>query len=458
MGSLRGMLAAPALIALLCGSGGIAVAQVPTPAVSWKALEDVPPTTDGPLPLFHDYSWRSFIALNWPAATGAANRGQPDRTKVFGDVDGPRVWATWKSRYEIFQPGGATPSAWESYDGENPCGPGVSNDVVTLRSFRLFADFNQPTAAGDRGNPLVAQNRTYVRYEVRVNQPQFKSIVDRGWYIASNLPEQATAKAFNEGSTAVKAAWRILTDSDTPAIRARYYVVRDAQVYDVRSEKCVKADIALVGLHIATKTTHRPQWIWSTFEHVDNVPGLTTEPGPPAGVPYSFHNGGPPSTLSPEPAPPAISIANPPAADPEPMQVVRKQPIRPETMAMNEAYWSLPEIKNTVWRNYMLVMTQWPTDTLVPSPLNDGVPKPSHDGFTLANTTMETYFQLDDHSCMRCHHRANTQGRDFIMFVTMDAFRPQVPTLAGGPAVAPDRSADPVVKSLNDFFDAAHKK
>ena len=74
MGSLRGMLAAPALIALLSGSGGIAVAQVPTPAVSWKALEDVPPTTDGPLPLFHDYSWRSFIALNWPAATGAARR------------------------------------------------------------------------------------------------------------------------------------------------------------------------------------------------------------------------------------------------------------------------------------------------------------------------------------------------------------------------------------------------
>ena len=31
----------------------------------------------------------------------------------------------------------------------------------------------------------------------------------------------------------MKAAWRILTDADTPAIRARYYVVRDARVTDV---------------------------------------------------------------------------------------------------------------------------------------------------------------------------------------------------------------------------------
>ena len=35
------------------------------------------------------------------------------------------------------------------------------------------------------------------------------------------------------------------------------------------------------------------------------------------------------------------------------MQVVRKQQIQPETMKMNNAYWSLPGIKGTVWENYM---------------------------------------------------------------------------------------------------------
>jgi hypothetical protein len=39
------------------------------------------------------------------------------------------------------------------------------------------------------------------------------------------------------------------------------------------------------------------------------------------------------------------------------MQVVRKQAIKPQTMAMNAAYWNLSQIRGTVWQNYMLVMT-----------------------------------------------------------------------------------------------------
>jgi len=90
---------------------------------------------------------------------------------------------------------------------------------------------------------------------------------------------------FDTGSTEIKAAWRLLTARDTPAIRARYYVVNGAQVFNVGTRKCEKQDIALVGFHIVTKTPDRPQWIWSTFEQVDNVPGRTSEPKPPGGVP-----------------------------------------------------------------------------------------------------------------------------------------------------------------------------
>jgi hypothetical protein len=52
-------------------------------------LPDVPPTPKGedPFPFFDNYSWRSFIALNWPAMTGAANRGRPDRAKAFGEFN-----------------------------------------------------------------------------------------------------------------------------------------------------------------------------------------------------------------------------------------------------------------------------------------------------------------------------------------------------------------------------------
>jgi hypothetical protein len=115
----------------------------------------------------------------------------------------------------------------------------------------------------------------------------------------------------------------------------------------------------------------------------------------------------------------------------------------------------------------MLVMTQWPTNVSPEQPQNDGAPFPSS-GVELANTTMETYFQSDGGSCMACHQTSNQAGRDFVMFVTMDAFRPGVATpadlftakVANGrlAAAQPSAPSDPLVKSLAHFFDAVREK
>ena len=43
----------------------------------------------------------------------------------------------------------------------------------------------------------------------------------------------------------------------------------------------------LLVFHIAVKTFWAPQWIWPTFEHIDNVPG-NTAPDEPAPETYSF--------------------------------------------------------------------------------------------------------------------------------------------------------------------------
>ena len=223
-----------------------------------------------------------------------------------------------------------------------------------------------------------------------------------------------------------------------------------------------------MGFHIVTKTPDRPQWIWSTFEQIDNVPGLTTEPKPPSDVPLSFNDINKPQTLDPARMPPPVSTTNPPVANPAPMQVVRKQKILDDTMAMNRAYWELPEIKGTVWQNYMLVSTQWPTKISPEQPANDGAPFPTR-GSEIANTTTETYFQFDGGSCMVCHQFSNKEGRDFVMFVTMDAFRPSVPApadlfsekIAGGKLFQTEPSsiaADPMVKSLVEFFQASREK
>src|SRR5208283_5128035 len=106
---------------------------------------------------------------------------------------------------------------------------------------------------------------------------------------------------------------------------------------------CGKRDVALVGLHIVVKTQYRPQWIWSSFEHVDNVPpigvGDAREPDArDARASYSYNDPSKEqSAVAPSPearqAQP-VGSDNSPALDPDPMQVIREHPINRETMAM----------------------------------------------------------------------------------------------------------------------------
>jgi hypothetical protein len=432
------------------GSIGPAAAEDVAPVVAPDRIEDVPSTKIDPFPAFDNFAWRAFVALNWPSLADPAHRGVPDRAKALGDP-GPRVWETFKSRYELFQVGPdgrpVAPQPWATYEALNPCGAEVDNGAKTLATFEPFLDFNQSAfLPGVAANPLVAQNRTYARYEVRINEPEYSALAASGWSEGENLPDEAHPAHLPAGSVAVKAAWRLLTAADTAAIRARYYVVENAEVVDVAKTLaagrtvCSKSDVALVGLHIVIKTKYRPQGLWSTFEHVDNVPpagvGEAREPdAKDAGAPYSFFDPSKPELgLWPpfgSPATLPVSLQNPPKIDPQPMQVVRRHPIHASTMALNRAYWALPGIKGTVWEHYMLVASQWPTVTRPDDPQNDGAyfpgltlpPDAPRENYqtpdapkeNLVNTTIETFLQDPPSSCMSCHQAvSNALGRDFV--------------------------------------------
>jgi len=418
-----------------------------SPAVAPDRLDDVSPPAADPFPPAASFAWRAFIALNWPASREQGARGVADRTKSLADP-GPRVWETFKSDYELFEIGDdgrpAPPTPWTSYGGRNPCGAEADNRDKTIASFAPFADFNQPSfAPGEPANPLVAQNGAYTRYEIHFNEPEFTAIAASGWSLGLNLPDKSRPARLPIGSVAVKAAWRPLAPGEAQAARARYYV-ESAEIVDVAKTLaagrlvCSRSDLALVGLHIAIKTKSRPQWVWSTFEHVDNVPpagaGDAREPDArDAGAPYSYFDPAKPAKLWPplgskETAP--VDWTNPPKLNPEPMQVVRRYPIQSGIMAMNRAYWALPGVKGTVWERYMLVAVQWPTSMGPPSPDNDGGFFPGEPSGAsaeesyrstaktqenLANTTMETYLQDMPSSCMACHQAvSNSRGRDFV--------------------------------------------
>src|SRR5690348_4377380 len=97
----RRLLACMLVAAPAAGEDGV-------PVVSPDRIEDVTyiAADADAFPKLDDFAWRAFIALNWPSRTDAAHRGVPDRAKTIGD-SGPRVWETFKARYELFQVGSA---------------------------------------------------------------------------------------------------------------------------------------------------------------------------------------------------------------------------------------------------------------------------------------------------------------------------------------------------------------
>lgn len=202
-----------AVIALECCQG--AAGQVVTPIVSSTAPRDVEiPAgfTGDPVRFFDLFSWRTFVALNWPAL--ADQRGEPDTAKALGDPAPNVVWGTWKADHEIFQPNGMPPSPWESFAAQSPdqfTEFANAGKVKVLGGFGprgsklQIEHFNQAGLAGNEVGTLVGSNRRYIRYEVRINKPEFNFIRNGEFYLAAKLPTTGQL-VFPEGVRVLRAA------------------------------------------------------------------------------------------------------------------------------------------------------------------------------------------------------------------------------------------------------------
>lgn len=381
-----------------------------------------------PISFFDDFSWKSFIALVWPAQVG--QRGQPDTSRSVGG-SGPRVFETYKALYEVFHNDGTAPSAWNAFEPAkyNPCDVAAKWGELTLGSFSKFSDLGQ-AGFGSLVGPLITQNGTYVRFLTSYNQVEFDQIVTGKWYLRSNLPASPASITFNNGAIDTKSAWMDMTGAKNPG---RYYT-RTAWVLDPVSGVSTQKTVGLVGLHIVVKTPSRPQWIWATFEQVDNVPPLESGMTGAFGPGTSNFNDGTGTPM--------------PAKNPYPMDRVLQAPVPPpynvtrgrilpngkvtnlihaSTVKANQAYRAA--LQGTVWANYQLVMTQWP---LKPSsPATNGTPpntfpgSPPNDVTAFANTTLETFDQGSIFTgCMACHN-VTMAPTDFLWSLNDHAFPPK---------------------------------
>jgi hypothetical protein len=392
----------------------------PTPTItsalppSDVCVPDSFPKDQNPIRFFDDYSWRIFIAMVWPAALG--QRGHPDVGSSMSGP-GPRVFETLKPVWEIFHSDGSAPAAWNVYDAPifNACKATVSFGGVVLASFSKFSDLGE-AGLGNLVGPLVAQNVTYVRYLTGINEIEFDQIQKDQLYLRKNIPQSPNHLTFQDGALDVKSSWILMSGVPHPE---RYYT-RTALVLDARSGNCAPTTVGLVGLHIVQKTSTRPQWIWSTFEQVDNVP-----PADSGGAGSFNFNDGSAVDMPPKNPLKLNPLMLPP---PKAFNVQRLVPINASTAGTNRAYRGLLHGAGNVWQFYQLVMTQWPIHPSRPS--EPGIPAntfPNDSSTAFANVTMETFDQTDIRTgCMNCHNFTRV-STDFLWSLNDHAFPSRVP-------------------------------
>lgn len=352
------------------------------------------------------FSWQEFMALNWPAQTG--ERGEPDPNKRISDP-GPRVWETWKEEYEVYLKDGQKPKPWNDSEPIPAACGGVSKVFFRTQKIDDVVDSTIQAAAADGSLPatLTDQQRHLVRYEIRLNKVMFDYIVEHKLYDA-NVQVKANSVDFPSGGILIKAAWREVTPNEELRFHTVTACVCD-KPKDGTLANCQKKRMGLVGFHITQKTPSAPQWIWSTFEQVNNVPGRS------ANGPLSFSNPACPNCPENRQSKPGM-----------PNQIKRTAPIpsshpdcnQPQ-QAVDNVDWLNDDVRKalkstgSVFQNYELVNTQWPVPPTYLKPETAFSVRPT----ILANTTMESFVQPAS-TCMGCHSLARTVNQN--NFVSSD--------------------------------------
>lgn len=404
----------------------------PQPTLSPEVPSDVcipDGFTDVALEYFDDFSWRTFVALAWPAMPG--QRGVAAATRPLS-TPGPRVFDTYKALPELFHRDGSAPeAAFNRYEAaaNNPCLSTSGFGEITIGSASGIDDIGQ-SGSGVLEGPLVAQNGRYVRTWTSFNRPAFDHVVQNRYFLRSALPVVPRPRPdtpvidFPMGSIVIKAAWIDVTDLPAAIVKRMY--TRTAMLKSPTGSGCARTTVGLIGLHIAHKTPSRPQWIWSSFEQKDAVP--PTWPDSPGS--FLLHDG----TREPMPSTNPLSLTPLTPEPARPFNVLRdaNSPILTPTELTSFAYQRA--LAGTPWQYYRLVVSQWPRRegdqaTPIPATQDGSVPNtfPGPGSFSAsANVTMETFSQQGaPQGCMNCHNRTRL-ATDFMWTLQDHAYPAQL--------------------------------
>lgn len=372
----------------------VAAAALISSAMCWAAgAHEEPQDTNAALFQPDQYAWRLFVALNWPA--NVAQRAA-DPARKFGEND-ITVWESWKlssgPNDEVFLAQGKDPGQW--LDGAKRPSIRSLDSLEFLPKQQEIRALQRGTRRGFRPffDPLTsAKNRN----ENHLNKAAFEFIrANELFHIggqeallqkAFDLRKAAVDKLNNGGIPApfeyrkklidfpaaakeVKAQWRPITEQEKQRYRWQEFVDSDGK----------KVLYGLTALHITTKDL--PNWLWATFEHVDNPSRKDSEGW--------------------------IIPSNDSSASPQ-------------------GYPQGLGIEGTRWENYRLrgTQTEFTTGTGMPT--------------VLANSQIEEGFQTSS-SCITCHAMASVGRRkgSAVPANRLSIFSTTYPSATGGVVIGP---------------------
>ncbi|MHC8491725.1 hypothetical protein ACTU44_03320 [Thalassospira sp. SM2505] len=393
---------------------------------------------------FDRFSWQGFTALMTPL-------DKPDQ---------PALWESFPTRRDLFS----------EVPYPNPtCADDLPEGTL------LLASYLQTT-----GDALVDQAGNFVLFETRINPVAARYIQDNdldqktgraAFAKSGNAIEFPKGKLFDPASTTLarvepakvgqpadakdsvippsapgdmgaqllKFAWRVLPDgANAVSPSGQGYYTRPArislgmdQTLDGKPH-CLDVTVALVGLHLVQRVAsgNGDRWIWSSFEHVNNVPLAANARRPNSIITDNpFADGCLPPDIQEEDQAYAFyghqtqkgMAANQPTrgnvkwADQQPFaRMASGEPVKgPDIVRCWRLFSGTAEanfiwqrkLEGTVWQNYMLLGTQWIGN---PGGATFGVGEvPRY----LTNSTLESFMQDQaDATCLGCHTRARTDS------------------------------------------------
>ncbi len=227
---------------------------------------------------YNRYSWQAFMAINWPVAKDG--KAKPK----FTDKGDPS-WLGWKEAFQVYRADGQKPAPWGAPRTES--GLKINEKILSNNDARILLSSKTPTHPDNFNiddetdqafaGELFDQNGNVVVYEVLMNQIEFDYVVENELYNLNGQLNFSSTGAIADfpagdydnqylGAVEIKFAWKVLEDTD----KKERYFENEAYVYN-KDSVLVRKHFGLIGMHISQKTPTGKQWVWSTFEHIDNL-------------------------------------------------------------------------------------------------------------------------------------------------------------------------------------------